>query len=106
MLVPNRWHRRRRANLADPLPSPEALREAQASRARSLDSRARSLDSRARSQASRARSLDSRARSLGSRARNPSPVIRVACPNRRAANRRVGRELLPQLLSSRPGTFR
>ena len=85
MLVPNRWHRRRRANLADPLPSPEALREAQASRARSLDSRARSL---------------------GSRARNPSPVIRVACPNRRAANRRVGRELLPQLLSSRPGTFR
>ena len=99
MLVPNRWHRRRRANLADPLPSPEALREAQASRARSLDSRARS-------QASRARSLDSRARSLGSRARNPSPVIRVACPNRRAANRRVGRELLPQLLSSRPGTFR
>lgn len=92
MLVPSRWRRRRRANLAGLLLSPEALREAQASRVRSLDSRVRNLDSRARN--------------LDRRARNPSPVIQVACPNRRAVNRRVGRELLPQLLSSRQGTFR
>lgn len=85
MLVPNRWRRRRRANLVDPLLNPVALREARDSRERNLDSRERNL---------------------GSRERNPSPVSRGACPNRRAVNRRVGRELQPQLLSSRLGTFR
>ena len=78
MLVPSRWHLRRRVNLLAPALSPVALREAPASRARSLDSRAHSL----------------------------SLVIRVACPNRRVVNRQAGRALLPQLLSSPPATFR
>ena len=85
MLVPSRWHRRRRANRVVPLLSPVALREARASRARSLASRVRSL---------------------ASRVRNPSLGTRVACPNRRAVNRQVGRALRPQLLSSPRGTFR